>query len=278
MDDLTKEQWSYITGFFQGDGSLSGGENSKGKMGVELSARDRDILDTLEQILPFASQRSERVRDTNFKKGFHAASLTVCDLEARKIFAERGVPYGPKSEIIEPPTWDYSKEDYIRGLVDADGSVGFTKRGFPFLSLTTSSDAIKDLFEGYVEEATGLRKRNNRNTRDGVYNISVFKEDAQKVASLLYYEGCVALERKRASAEAVQSWTRPEGMRKKYRTKGWTADEDRIVLSMPIKDAARALDRTEKSVNIRRWRLRGGERNARFEQGSDPDLLVHPAS
>ena len=260
MEDLTVEQWSYIIGFLQGDGSLSGSEDGKGKMGIELAAKDRDILDLLEQILPFKTNRSERTRDTNFKDGYHSVCLYICDMDARQILCDRGIPYGPKSDIIAPPLGEYSRVDYIRGLIDADGSVGFTKRGLPFLSLTVSSDAVRDEFVAFIADVTGLHKESSRNKRDGVYNIAVFKEDALAVAAVLYYNGCIALERKRIAAEEIQGWSRPEGMKQQYRKKNWTPDEDQVVLNNSVAQAAELLGRTYKSVNIRRWRLNGGKK------------------
>ncbi|MFD5655064.1 LAGLIDADG family homing endonuclease [Streptomyces sp. NPDC127039] len=43
---------------------------------------------------------------------------------------------------MSPPHGEFASRDYLRGLIDADGSVGFTRRGMPFISLSTSSTAI----------------------------------------------------------------------------------------------------------------------------------------
>lgn len=258
MEDLTVGQWSYIIGFLQGDGTLAGTPDGEGKMTVELSARDRDILDLLEQMLPFKVNRWERTRDTNFKSGHHSVVLYVCDMESRRILCERGIPYGSKSEIIEPPPGEYDRTDYLRGMIDADGSVGFTKRGFPFVSLGTSSRAIKDEFIAFIADVTGKVKTSTPNTAYGMYNISVFKEDAVAVAGALYYDGCMALERKRLAAEAIGGWTRPEGMRGPYRSKPWTKDQDELLLSHTNAEAAEMLDRTLASVSVRRSKLKRG--------------------
>lgn len=260
MEDLTVEQWSYIIGFLQGDGTLSGSPDGKGKMSVELSERDRDILDLLEQVLPFEVHRGERTRDTNFKADARSVVLYVCDMDSRKLLCERGLPYGQKSDVIAPPPGEYSRVDYIRGLVDADGSVGFTTKGLPFLSLTLSSDAVRDEFVSFISDITGLEKKSSRNARDGVYNIAVFKEDAQAVAATLYTEGCLSLARKHDAAREIQQWSRPAEMRKQYRAKRWTAEDDEVVLNHSTSEAAELLGRTVKSVNVRRWRLNGGEK------------------
>jgi hypothetical protein len=96
------------------------------------------------------------------------------------------------------------------------------------------------------------------NQRDRVYNILIMKEDAQVVASTLYYDGCLALMRKRRSAQEVQQWQRPDSMRKiDFTRKSWTPNEDEYILSHTIEESAENLGRTLKSVKVRLWRLRG---------------------
>jgi LAGLIDADG-like domain len=39
----------------------------------------------------------------------------------------------------------FSTNDYLRGLVDADGSVGITSLGLPFVSFTTASEDLRGI-------------------------------------------------------------------------------------------------------------------------------------
>jgi hypothetical protein len=52
-------------------------------------------------------------------------------LEARQAFIDLGPPVGRKSQIVRPPALPFSEVDYLRGIIDADGSVGFTASGLP---------------------------------------------------------------------------------------------------------------------------------------------------
>ncbi|WP_324605139.1 hypothetical protein [Streptomyces sp. NRRL S-87] len=99
-----------------------------------------------------------------------------------------------------------------------------------------------------------------RNTRDGVYNVVYFKEQAQQLAEHLYYPGCLGLEHKKANAAAIQTWVRPAEMRIAPPRRRWTPADDRELLRLDDPAAAAvALDRTEQSCHMRLWRLRTGQ-------------------
>ncbi|MFD7939799.1 LAGLIDADG family homing endonuclease [Streptomyces sp. NPDC059755] len=117
---------------------------------------------------------------------------------------ELGLPYGHKSRTVAPPHGDFSPRDYLRGVIDADGSVGYTSKGFPFISLTTASTAIGTYLCGYAREITDAERNIKRNARDAIYNILYTNENAQKLAADLYYSDCLALERKKSAADSLR--------------------------------------------------------------------------
>lgn len=125
-----------------------------------------------------------------------------------------GIPYGRKSETISTPVNEYSKADYFRGLIDDDGSLGLTANGFPFLSLITASSEIVKEYLNFLESVTGKEKSFVKNKRDNVFNIAVYKEDAQEIVRILYYKNCFALPRKIQKAKDVLNWQRPKTMKK----------------------------------------------------------------
>src|SRR5437867_2983943 len=114
------------------------------------------------------------------KKGYETSLLSIFDREFREQLQMWGLPVGRKSRIVKPPDGLVSEVDYVRGLVDGDGSLGLTRKGYPFLSLNTSSDAIAEFYIDFLQRVTGRpRKTASRNKRDDAYNIAVFKELAQ---------------------------------------------------------------------------------------------------
>ncbi|WP_327305224.1 hypothetical protein OG730_18225 [Streptomyces sp. NBC_01298] len=205
------------------------------------------------------SSITERVRSTNFAERHHSATWSVSSLEARTIVNELGIPYGKKSLTIKPPSTDFSRRDYLRGIIDADGSLGWTAQGWPFLSLVSASTEIATYLCKYGKDLTGTERTTSRNTRDGVYNVCYYKETAQQLAAHLYYDGRLALEHKKAEANAIQGWVRPADMKIAPPRRRWTAQDDQelVRLNDPAA-AATALDRTEQSCSMRLWRIRSG--------------------
>ncbi|MET9829055.1 LAGLIDADG family homing endonuclease [Streptomyces sp. NPDC006385] len=178
-------------------------------MTVELSASDIELLRRFQKLTPYYSSITERTRSTNFAETAHSAVWSLCSLEARTKINENGLPYGRKSKTIAPPSGEFSSRDYLRGVIDADGSVGYTSKGFPFVSLTTASTAIGAYLCRYAKEVTGAQRNIKRNARDDIYNVLYTMEVGQALTLDLYYPGCLSLERKRAAADSLANWTRP---------------------------------------------------------------------
>ncbi|MEU2449446.1 hypothetical protein ABZ605_05255 [Streptomyces sp. NPDC012765] len=257
--DLTDPRYAYVFGFLQADGHLSQQSRQRGCLALELNARDIDLLREFQRLTPHNSSITERNRATNFAPASHTATWSLYNREARAIVNHLGIPYGRKSKTIAPPRVDFSRRDYIRGVIDADGSVGYTGKGFPFLSLTTASTAIGAYLCHYAKKVTGAERTIKRNARDGVYNILYTNEPAVELASHLYYEDCLALERKKASAGSMITWIRPANMPRMTPRRRWTLAEDLKLLD--IGDAAAAaveLGRTESGCRQRLTRLRTG--------------------
>ncbi|MFD4263904.1 LAGLIDADG family homing endonuclease [Streptomyces sp. NPDC058534] len=258
--DLTVPEYAYMFGFLQADGHLAQGVGQKGRLTAEISVRDIDLLREFQKLTPYYSSITERTRSTNFAEASHTAVWTLCSLEARTRLNGLGLPYGRKSQAISPPYGEFSQRDYLRGVIDADGSVGYTSKGFPFISLTTASTAIATYLGHHAREVTGAERILKRNARDSVYNVFYMMETAQNLAAHFYYPGCLSLERKRAVAGSIATWVRPADMRAAHTRRRWNECEDRILLKLNSPTAAaEALGRTPQSCNLRMWRLRSGQ-------------------
>jgi hypothetical protein len=87
----------------------------------------------------------------------------------------------------------------------------------------------------------------------------VIGEPAAVMAAWLYSDACLALDRKREVAALAARWTRPTGMRARplAGSRRWTAEEDADVFTGSVREAADRLVRSERSVSMRRFRLRG---------------------
>ncbi|MGV0099127.1 hypothetical protein [Streptomyces californicus] len=269
--DLEHPDYAYMFGFLQADGHLAQGTGRKGRLTVEINVRDIGVLHEFQRLTPYNSSITERVRSTNFSEEHHSAVWTLCDLNARATINGLGLPYGRKSKKITPPRMEFSRRDYLRGVIDADGSVGHTGQGLPFVSLTTASAAVGAYLCRYAKALTGAARQLRRNTRDGVFNVVYTKEAAVQLAGHLYYPDCLALNRKRTAAVSLASWRRPADMPVRDPGRRWKAWEDRVLLAHD--DAAAAageLGRSEASCSVRLWRLKTGK--VRLPETAAPGL------
>lgn len=202
-------------------------------------------------------KRNSRTRNTNFKSNYNSCSLTIFDYEFRQAIKPY-IPVGRKSNTISPPVNlpGYSEKDYIRGLIDSDGSLGITSENKPFISLCTQSEKIKDFILNSIFQVTGSEKRLTRNIRDGIYNISIFNEDAVLYTKYLYENSELYLDRKYNKYVEIISWIRTIP-KKSSRTKTWLESEDLIIKdkSLSIKEKMSILNRSEDSIRMRYWRL-----------------------
>lgn len=249
--------FSYIIGLMQTDGNLHEQSRNRGRLSLEIHKKDFNIIKKISNILTVNYYISERHRITNFGEA-DFVKLSIYSIAFRNLVQDWGVPSGKKSKIIKPPIHKkkLSYKDYIRGLYDGDGSVGFTKDGKPFVSFTTQSDSIKNFLITFISEITMKNKKEvNRNKRDNIYNIMISNEDAVLFCKEVYTSNCLSIDRKYKIAQKIKQWKRPSTMKKIENRKKWSKDEDKFVLSNTIIKSMEKLNRSKKSIEMRKWRL-----------------------
>lgn len=252
--DLKDSNFSYIFGLFQADANFYETTRNRGKISLEINNRDSDIIYKIRELLPCNASISSRIRDTNFKKDNVFIKLSIFDWMIREEFKMLGLPVGKKSEIIKVPLFDYNEIDYWRGIIDGDGSIGITSNNLPFVSLVTKSEELANGYLLFLEKYLNIKKSISRNKRDKCFNISVFIENAQIISGLLYYPGCLSINRKIKKASEVINWIRPDDM-KKIKRKQWEKWEDDYILENSINNSMKKLNRSEYSIKMRIWRL-----------------------
>lgn len=231
---------------------------NRGRFQIELSYGDEEILAKFRDIIKSRWHNAfltDRTRDTNFRSNYRSSILTAHDLEFRKFMKSCGVGL-PKCSVDVPE--GVNEKHYFRGYIDGNGSLGFDKKGSPFLSVTIVSDALAESYLGYITQVTGKIHNVNRNSRDNVYNIAIYKEEALQFSEHLYQGATLFLKRKYDSYTQILGWTRPEGMRRVTGKKNWGPSEDLYISKNCVKDSAEHLGRTEKSIKMRLFRLKHG--------------------
>jgi hypothetical protein len=206
-------------------------------MSIELCEKDLYILEKFKDLIKVNSTLSTRIRSTNFKKNYTSFCLNIYNKEFRETIISYGIPSGKKSNIIEPSSYEYSEFDYWRGIIDADGSIGITATGKPFLSLATASENLAIGFSEFIYKYTGFKNNVTRNKRDNIYNMMISQEKCQKIILLLYYKHCLSLPRKYELSKKILNWKRPKNIkiRNEERVK-WSNEEKEILLKNSIEE------------------------------------------
>ncbi len=255
--DPLRDDHAYFLGLLATDGTIRESDRNRGRISFELAERDAQLLAMLAKRIPYHATFQQRLRATNFRAEYRSTVLSFHDRRFREELAVLGYAAGPKALTAAPPIGPFDSTGFWRGVVDGDGSLGITSLGKPFVSLVTASEALRTGFVDLIRTLVEVAPNPMRNTRDGVFNITAWNEDAQEIVRALYLPGVIAIERKRVATGAILAWSRPDNWPRAYRAKRWSPDEDAVVLGEGTQHAiAERLGRTVQSVNLRRWRLR----------------------
>lgn len=242
----------YIFGILVTDGSIEFMSRNRGKVRLEVKYEDRDIVYKLKERVD-GSTITERIRDTNFKENYHSVCFNCYRREFRELLLEMGYPTKNKSENECSPKVEYDKKEFWRGVFDGDGSLGYTKDGRPFASLITVSDVLHKDFTNFLKDELGIVRIINRNKRDNCYIFSLYDEDAICFCRYIYDNAEIYIERKYEKYKEMLSWKR---MKKKINMRTWTNEEDDYIMKNSVEESIKHLGRTEKSIKMRKFRLR----------------------
>lgn len=184
MKELDRNQ-SYLFGILITDGNLYLNTRNRGRVSLELGEKDIDLIKKLYDAFP-GSNIHFRIRNTNFKTNYKTCIFTNTKREFRESLIKVGFPTTNKTLNACPPTVSFYEEDFWRGVIDGDGSIGVTAKGIPFVSLVTKSEYLKDAYLDYIKTKFGILKNINRNKRDGVYNILIMYNNSKIILHDLY--------------------------------------------------------------------------------------------
>ena len=115
---------SYIYGLLITDGNLSLSTRNRGRVILEISEKDEDIIDKLLTLIPNSHKRF-RTRNTNFKKGYKCVIFVNYRKEFRDKLICEGFPIENKTINADVPITSYGEPAFWRGVIDGDGSIGW---------------------------------------------------------------------------------------------------------------------------------------------------------
>ena len=193
------KKWSsnmaYILGFIFADGGIVKitHNGSSDKLGFGQNKKDVDILRKIKQMLSAEQALSPSGNYAHFSI---FSQVIVDDLKKlgvlyRKSFRKsRGkIPKIPKKYI----------RDFIRGIVDGDGSISFDKKGYPTLSICGRKEVIVFIRNHFLSKFNiyskiGQPKKNGK--LSNVFYIAYRANSAKTLINYLYTNAGLYLERK----------------------------------------------------------------------------------
>lgn len=192
FDCIDTEEKAYWLGFLYADGNVSSTINN-----VELSLSIADI-DHLEKYRSFLKNISEIKigKILGGGKEFQRCRLSVTNKYFKKRLVELGcVPN--KSLTLKFPheifAYDALKYHFIRGYVDGDGSISFTKTGRLVLNVVGTKEFLSEIL-AIFPQFSKLEK--DRRWKHDTFYIRCCGDNADKILIKLYKNANIYLQRK----------------------------------------------------------------------------------
>lgn len=242
---------SYVYGLILTDGSIYLTTRNRGKITIELKRQDEELLLKLQKQIPH-SKITRRTRNTNFKQNSETSILSNYQKEFRDFFLSVGIPSKNKSIIGTIPNTLFSESDFWRGVIDGNGSLGYTNNNEPFVSLVVKSEMLKDAFLELINIKFNIRKCIKPNTRDNVYNIILKNENAIDFLNFIYTDADIYMLRKYDMYLKIKNWKRTK---KKSNHNAWTDYEINYIQNHTVDDCMSHLNRSKQSIKMKLWRL-----------------------
>lgn len=203
---------SYYAGFIAADGNIN---KDHPNLTIGLSSKDREFLEKFN--INMSSTYSIKDRYSN---GFPYVSLTVTSEQICKDLYENFNICPNKSLIYIPKDLEQPYKDcFIMGLIDGDGSIGFSarkeKQPSLYISLVGTKDSVQYVKERF-EEILGKETSNlfQREKNKNYYSYRISDRNARIIFSYFYerYNYLPTLDRKwtKEIYEYCKSWKKSE--------------------------------------------------------------------
>ena len=196
FDSIDTEEKAYWLGFLYADGSVSAKDNH-----VELSLKvdDRNHLEKFKSFLD--SKNPVRIGTAKCgNKIYSRCRFTATDLHFHNKLIELGcIPN--KSLILKFPSRDiFTNKDlikhFIRGYVDGDGCLTYTRDGRLRVTIIGTKEFLKEIMALYPDIFTSTFHKDKRHPNSNTYFITCSYNKADKFVTLLYTNATIYLDRK----------------------------------------------------------------------------------
>ena len=195
--NLLSHNGAWLMGFIAADGYLPATKGARNRITISLAEKDREILERIAKELEYEGNIYEYVVNLNGKT-YNEVSLTFASKQIRTQLENYGIVNNKTFKLDKiPDIPDEYKIDFIAGVFDGDGSIGISKNGRPFWTITAANyDFLKDI-EKFLTKNYGLPE-NKVYSSKLVYSLQYGKvDDILKLCSLFYDNDYLRLERKK---------------------------------------------------------------------------------
>lgn len=195
FDCIDTEEKAYWLGFLYADGSVSVRDNQ-----VELSLASKD-KEHLQKFRKFLESKNE-IKFSESKcngKVYQRCRFNATDKHFHNRLIELGcIPR--KSLILKFPNKDIFEnteliKDFIRGYIDGDGCLTYTKTGRLVIEIIGTKEFLDGIINYFPQFFTGSKIKNKRSISN-TYSISCACNKADKLATILYENATIYLDRK----------------------------------------------------------------------------------
>ena len=191
------EKWSanmaYLLGYILADGCIIEGtyKGYSGALKFGVQKRDIDILEKIRQEL-----RSEHA----ISVVGNAAHLCITSQKIVNNLKKLGIAYRKSLREKVPDVPQQYLRDFIRGVIDGDGGISFTKKGYPTLQLCGGKRVtafVRDHFLANLHVYSTIGKRTKSKSGNFyLFAIGYRGNSAKTITTYLYHDASLYLDRK----------------------------------------------------------------------------------
>ena len=184
---------SYVLGFILADGCIIQG-TYKGysdslKFGVQ--SKDKDVLEKI---------KSELKSDHKLSQNKNAVHFCITSQEIVNDLKKLGIIYRKSLREIVPKIPPKYAKDFIRGVVDGDGSLWLDKQSYPTLSVSGGENTLRFIRDHFFTKFKLYSKLSRRTYSEDVkkylYQISYRCNPAKQLINYIYSDARLYLDRK----------------------------------------------------------------------------------
>lgn len=196
FDKIDTEEKAYWLGFLYADGYVSNTKNT-----VELSLKGDDYNHLVKFNLFIKNEAQVKISESKYNnKIFTRCRCSITDKHFHDTLCLLGcVP--KKSLILKFPDSSIFTDrklvyDFIRGYIDGDGCISYTKTGRLQLSIIGTKEFLDGICNIFPEVFFSNRCKNKRHPESNTYELQCTANKADYVLEILYKDSKIYLDRK----------------------------------------------------------------------------------